>query len=301
MALASSPPSAISARTTAEQQRQQRANSSGASPECARPLPGLASSGQPNATTPTGRGERERDRGARLEAYGVHPTASERGADLADRQPPLRREDLGDLRGVGGRGDDDVGGRAVGDDLAVGEDDDPGRRPRRRARRRASRARPRARAAASVLQQDVRAGLGRIVEPAGGLVEQEDRRRRGEDDREREREPLSLGQVPRVGVAVDAWGEQRRAAPGWCRACDVGVLVGRGALLVDGLGPEQVAGVLRDEADALQQLAARRGCAGPRRRSVRRPRPASTPRRGPAGASTSRRRCVPSRRRPRPG
>ena len=44
-------------------------------------------------------------------------------ADLGHREPVARGQDLGHLRGEGGGGHDDLGGRAVRDDLAVGQDD----------------------------------------------------------------------------------------------------------------------------------------------------------------------------------
>ena len=50
-------------------------------------------------------------------------------------------------------------------------------------------------------------GLAGVVEAAGGLVEQHDRRAGGEHDRQREREPLALGEVTRVDGLVDAGGE----------------------------------------------------------------------------------------------
>lgn len=51
------------------------------------------------------------------------------------------------------------------------------------------------------------AALGVVVEPAGRFVEEEDRRFGGQHDREHECEPLSLGEVSRVGPRVDGWRE----------------------------------------------------------------------------------------------
>ena len=76
---------------------------------------------------------------------------------------------------------------------------------------------------------------------------------RGEHDRQRQGEPLPLGQVARVLVARQARHQpvqQRAAAAG----CGAGALVGRGALRVDRLEVEQVRGGLRHQPDERASL-----------------------------------------------
>ncbi len=133
--------------------------------------------------------------------------------------------------------------RAVGDDLAVREHHDlvapPGpRTPRRgwppppRARPRRARAGPR-RARASRRSRG-RGSARRAAPPAAA----------GQDDRQRERQPLALGQVARVLVAGDA-GHQ----PVEDGAAGAGAAVGGVALLGHGLEVEQVGRRLRHQPD----------------------------------------------------
>ena len=97
-------------------------------------------------------------------------------------------------------------------------------------------------------------GLRRVVQAAGRLVEEQQRRAGGQDDRQGEGEALALGQVAGVGVVRDA-GQQRvdqgpAGAGGRAR-----VVVGGGALGGDGVRVQEVAGFLGDQADVAQQFA----------------------------------------------
>ena len=90
-------------------------------------------------------------------------------------------------------------------------------RTRRRTRRRGWTGAPRHRRSAC-RRSDTGPVLWRVVESAGGLVEEQQLRAGGELDREGEGEPLPLREVPRVRVAVDAGGQRprgsARVAPG---------------------------------------------------------------------------------------
>ena len=146
----------------------------------------------------------------------------------------------------------------------------PGRRPRRRTRRRGSPPCTACPSSASPRRIAASSRLGRVVQPAGRLVEQQHRRRGGEHDRQGQRQPLALGQVARVRVVGDAGRRAGRAASRRRARRAPAVAVGRGALVGDGLEVEQVG---------------RRSAAPgrPAPRGARRPRPAGS---APSTATT---------------
>lgn len=102
--------------------------------------------------------------------------------------------------------------------------------------------------------QDVdQPGLGRVVQAAGRLVQQDQRRAGGQDDRQGEREALALGEVAGVGGVVDARQQAGDQSPAGARfGRRVGV--GGGALGGHRVGREQVPGVLRHQADMADQF-----------------------------------------------
>ena len=105
-----------------------------------------------------------------------------------------------------GDADHDLGGGAVGHDLAVGEDDDAGRDLGGQLDVVGGEHHAVA-VGGEVAQRGDQALLGGVVEAARGLVEQQHRGRGGEHHGEREREALPLGEVARVGGVVDAGSE----------------------------------------------------------------------------------------------
>ena len=93
----------------------------------------------------------------------------------------------------------------------------PGWRPRRPAPRRGWPARtacPSSARSRRIVDQPL---LGGVVQAAGRLVEQQQRRPRGEHDRQRQGEPLPLGQVARVSVQGHPGGQPSEQGRGWCR------------------------------------------------------------------------------------
>ena len=100
-------------------------------------------------------------------------------------------------------------------------------------------------------------GLGRIVESAGGLIQQHDAWSRGELHREYEGELLAFGEITGMGTAVnprhDAVEHDSTRPRGRGR-----LSVGRGAFVVDRLEIQKIAGGLRDEADELAGIGARK-------------------------------------------
>ena len=133
--------------------------------------------------------------------------------------------------------------------------------------------------------------LGQVVEPPGRLVEQQHRRAGVEHQRQRQREPLPLGQVPRVDVVGDA-GDQPVQDPRGSRRSP------RPQRRTPRPRSRGRAGRRRSAAPARPGLVAR-----PRRAGPGRGRPPGRCRRGdgpspgaPRAATTSRSRCAPSAR-----
>ncbi len=98
--------------------------------------------------------------------------------------------------------------------------------------------------------------LRRVIEAAGGLVEQHQRRLGGQHDGEGEREALPLGEVAGMGPGVDARHEPVEHGPGGARG-QVGVAVAGRALGGDGVVVEQQARVLGHEPGGAHDLAGR--------------------------------------------
>ena len=172
------PPSLISASSTASSSGSSAAKTSGASVPCASPGRGRRAAASRTST------ERRRSRRARARRRAwtaaqpmralMTPSIASASRDLVDREPAAPAASIFATCGANaGEEHDDVGGRAVGDDLAVGQHDHPVGHARRRTRRRGS---PRRRAcprAASPRDDRREALLGRVVEAAGRLVEQQ--------------------------------------------------------------------------------------------------------------------------------
>ena len=194
---------------------------------------GSASSGQPKATSPSterrpaaattapgGAWRRARvavaGRGRSRRAPGAGELV-EGGGHLGHGEPRLGREDLGDLRGEHRASAPRPRGPDRRPRPRRRPARSPGRRPRPRPRRRGWRARRRGprRPALEDLDQPV---LGRVVEAAGGLVEQHHRRLGRQDDGEREAEALALGQVAGMGPGVDVGHEAVERRPRSCPA-----------------------------------------------------------------------------------
>ena len=137
--------------------------------------------------------------------------------------------------------------RPVGDHLAVGEHDDPvghfgdeldvvGRHDD---------AMTTGGQSAQVVRQPF---LGAVVEAAGGLVEQHQRRLRRQHECQRDGEPLALGEVLRMGTRDDPGNERLEHRPSrsfWQSA----VMITGAALEVHGLGAKQRARILRHQSD----------------------------------------------------
>ena len=95
--------------------------------------------------------------------------------------------------------------------------------------------------------------LGAVVQPAGRLIEQQQRRRAGEHDRQREAHPLPLRQIPGMPVPGHVGGEfGEPGGTGSGGYAEVGVCVA--ALLGDRSGIEQITRILRYQADAADQF-----------------------------------------------
>ncbi len=202
-ALASIPPDVSSASTTAASSGSSSTKTNGASPECeeSRAAPGSMRNGQPKAAMPDHehRGEREAgtrpgpgrgsSRHLRVASAPARPRSGSASAAArapwrpAGRTPartPRRRRSARRPRARRRRSPS------------------PGWRPRRRARRRGWRGGRRAPVGGEVAQDLHEPVLRGVVEAAGRLVEQQQRRPGREHDRQRQREPLPLGQVAGV-------------------------------------------------------------------------------------------------------
>nr|KEP24308.1 hypothetical protein DA06_19315 [Georgenia sp. SUBG003] len=220
----------------------------------------------------------------------VERTPVEKVAHVVDREHVDRAQDLGDLRGEGGGVMEERTGRGVGHDLAPGKEDHAigatrdeldvvgGQQDRSPTR-------------AQRPQEIAEARLARVVEPAGGLVEQEHPGAAGELHRQGERQALPLGQVPRVRVVTDVGGEGAEDLTGRASRCG-GLLVRGGALLLHRGQVEQVRGRLGNQGDVPPRDGRHERGRGrrPRRSGGRPPRCA-----GPAPAAPTAGRTCPSR------
>src|SRR5690606_17076778 len=199
---ASSPPSVSSASATTSTTGSRTRNTNGGWTVCSGGT--RENSGQANISTPAtdATASTARERHPRGTTPRSAIVAVQRPQHLRDRQP-RRSEHLRGLRGERRRLDRHLVRRALRDHGALGEHDRPvgdlgdelhvvgshddgpplgGELPQPPAQRR----------------------LRRVVQPPRRLVEGDDPGRGREDDRQRQPQPLPLGQVPRVGLVVDA-------------------------------------------------------------------------------------------------
>ena len=242
------PPSAISARTTTPSDAAAGARkTSGASALCAEvaePARG-SSSGQPKAIAPATEASAAASRPSAASNRPARPARHRRDrsrrltprpADVVDGQRRATSSTVSHGSGARilatcgantGDGHHDVAGRAVGHDLAVGQHDDAvgdrrheldvvGGQQHGVARRR--------RARAAIADQ---AALGRVVEAAGGLVEQHDTRASARSWTARTRASRWPSERSRgCAASVDAGDEpveQRRGGPGRSAGLVVGL------------------------------------------------------------------------------
>ena len=96
--------------------------------------------------------------------------------------------------------------------------------------------------------------LAGVVEAAGRFVEQHHRRPGGEHDGQRQREPLSLGQVARVDGVGSTPGASRSSRPRQVPGSASAPVSAAAHSSVDGLEVEQVGGGLRDQPDVRTPL-----------------------------------------------
>ena len=220
-ALTSMPPSLISASTTASSSGRTRAKTSGASVPCARPESGETSSGQQKATSPAtdtsaiAAKERGRSRRARVRALTpAPPSRASRTSSTVSHGPGAVTFDT-----WGAKAGDDTTTSVVGPSATTS----PAAMTTTRSELSATNStscvdttteRPRAARPRSTRAQR---GLGRGVEAAGRLVEQQHRRVGGQLHGEHQRQLLPLGQVARVLVASGCRGPPPRAGPRRCR------------------------------------------------------------------------------------
>ena len=225
------------------------------------------------------------------------PASSSAARHLRDGEVVERREDLRDLRRERRRRDDDVGGRPVGDDLAVGQHDDPvgGRRD----------------------ELDVVGGDRRPRGPSAARSSTtRDQRRawprsRGRGSARRAGPRCGAARSWTASTSASRWPSDRSRGCGRRRRCRA--RAGRAALGRRGRpGPDSAVGLVALGADACRGRAGRpasaapgrpaaRGCGRERLRiAARRPRPcrpaACRCPGSPTAATTCRSRCGPSAR-----
>ena len=262
MALASKEPSAISPITTASSMGRMATNSHGASAAWAWPAGGVAVDDQRPAEGRHAdqRGHRkqrrrtwaETDDGRPPRRVQVHHGQGSQGvAHLIHRQPRLRGQDLGYLGSEDRRVAHHVPGRSVGHHLALGQHHGPGGQLGHQLHVVGGHhdAVPVGGQLPHHRHQPLLAG---VVQPPGGLVEQDHRRTRGQNDGQGQGQPLALGQV--AGVPVPGHSgqdllEHGRRGP----RVEAGLPIGGGALIAHRLAVEEGPGVLGNEADQRDQ------------------------------------------------
>ncbi len=259
-ALASMPLSAIVATTTATSSGSRAANSQGASAEWASPEPGVGEQRPAEGDHADRTHQREREDGTGAEA---HRTVLVVIAALPGPRPETVSQGWGAriLATCGAKAGDETTTSAVGPSATISPS-------ARITTRWASSAASSTSCVASTMRVPLarrdlehadEPGLRRVVQPAGRLVEEQQRRPAGEHDGQREREPLSLGEIARMCGVRHAGQQLADQRPAGAR---LGTRVGVGgrALGGDGVRVQQVARLLRHEPDLADELA--RGWSG---------------------------------------
>ena len=101
--------------------------------------------------------------------------------------------------------------------------------------------------------------FGLIVQPSGGLIQEQDRWIRGEDNSQGQRQPAAFGQVRWVARCLNPRGNRCQHGRGGSRG-ETGIAIGLATFQVHGFGVEQVAGLLWHQSNAGDQVLRLQGC-----------------------------------------